>query len=394
MGLRDRLRGPAQLVVLAASYAAARPRDALPAARIALEVGLRVRRAPVLRSRPDLLVGAGDITEIASLVSDTHVTVGALPPAELELDPGQWPWAVPPTGHEVARGLERVLAHIARHAPRTVLWCGDEVDSGAADEWQRFRALAEAVPHVVHHLVPGNHDINFNLPFVMDHDLARRTARIGAFECHAPALASYPITDTIIGDAGPVTIVLLDSCRHPSTHVLSNAIGRFGDDQLAALARILGATRGPVLCVAHHHVWRDARFLQPDAWFNCAVDADALAAVLGAYRRRDRANQVLVCHGHRHCLTAGEIGDRDAPISVVGMPSTTLGDKAATGRLDGLLRYLVAGLARDGTWRVSVRQVGPLIEESRMPSAVSPATPPDASLRAYALVGDDAALRR
>jgi hypothetical protein len=220
-------------------------------------------------------------------------------------------------------------------------------------------------------MVPGNHDINFNRPFIADHDLARRAARVGAFETHGTELARFPLVDTIVGDAGPATIILLDSCRHPSTHLLSNAIGRFGDDQLARLQAILTGVRGPVVCVAHHHVWRDARFSQPEAWFNTAVDADKLATILVAYRRRS---------------TAGEIGDRDAPIAVVGLPSTTLGDKAATGQLDGILRYAIAGLARDGGgWRVAIREVGPLVTEPRVPTTAAPSTPPDASTRAYAL---------
>ncbi len=386
MGLFDRLRGPASLLAMSAWYVAARPRAALPAARIALQVGMRVRRAPILRTRPALLVDPEELTEVCSLVSDTHIVANRKTLAELVLDPGQWPWTQLPSADEISRGLARVLEHLARHAPRTVVWCGDEVDTGADAEWTRLRAIASSVPHLVHHMVPGNHDINFNRPFIADHDLARRAARVGAFETHGTELARFPIVDTIVGDAGPATVILLDSCRHRSTHLLSNAIGRFGEEQLALLDARLATTTGPVLVVAHHHVWRDARFSQPEAWFNTAVDADRLAAILGAYRRRARTNHVLVCHGHRHALTAGEIGDRDAPIMVVGLPSTTLGDKAATGRLDGILRYAIAGLARDGSgWRVAIREVGPLVTEARIRTTASPSTPPDASTRAYAL---------
>ncbi len=386
MAIYDRLRGPASLLALATWYVAGRPRAALPGARVALEVGWRVRRAPILRSRPSLLVDPDQLTEVCSLVSDTHVVGAHKTLAELVLDPGQWPWTELPSSAEISGGLARVLAHVARHAPRTVIWCGDEVDTGTDAEWAQLRSIASGVPHLVHHMVPGNHDINFNRPFVADHDLTLRAARVGAFETHGNELAAFPRIDTIVGDAGPATIILLDSCRHPSTHLLSNAIGRFGDDQLARLDHQLSTVRGPILVVAHHHVWRDARFRQPDAWFNTAVDADRLTALLVAYRRRGPANHVMVCHGHRHALTAGEIGDHDAPIGVVGLPSTTLGDKAATGRLDGILRYAIAGLARDGSgWRVAMRDVGSLVTESRTPTRTSPSIPPDASLRAYAL---------
>lgn len=387
MALLDRLRGPASLLALATWYVAGRPRAALPGVRIALAVGRQVRRAPILRSRPSLLVQPDELSEVCSLVSDTHVVADRRTLAELVLDPGQWPWTMLPTCDEIARGLSRVLEHVARHAPRTVVWCGDEVDTGADSEWTRLRSIASSIPHLVHHMVPGNHDINFNRPFIADHDLTLRSARVGAFEAQGTELARFPVVDTIVGDAGTATIILLDSCQHPSTHLLSNAIGRFGDPQLARLAQRLTTASGPVMIVAHHHVWRDARFGQPEAWFNTAVDADKLAAVLVAYRRRSPSNHVLVCHGHRHALTAGEIGDHDAPIAVVGLPSTTLGDKAATGRLDGILRYAVAGLARDGSgWRVAIREVGPLVTEPRVANRGAPSTPPDASLRAYALL--------
>ena len=66
----------------------------------------------------------------------------------------------------------------------------------------------------------------------------------------------------------------------------------------------------------------------------------------------------MICHGHRHALTTGFIGDG---IAVVGLPSSTLGDKANTGILDGIMRYGIAGLRRDRTWAVAVREVGPLM---------------------------------
>jgi hypothetical protein len=360
VALRDRLRGPASLLALSASYVARRPGRALPALRVAVEVGIRVRRAPILAPRPGLLVTPDELVEVCSLVSDTHLVAPGHAPVELVHDRLQWPSGRLPDGDQLVAGVCRVLAEIVRHAPRTVVWCGDEVDTGAPEEWQRLRDAMEAVPHLTHWMVPGNHDINFNRPFAPDYDLVRRAERERTYRGYASRVEDFPIHDTIVGDAGPVTIVLLDSCRHRSTHVLSNAIGRFGDAQLAALERVLAHTSGPVLCVAHHHVWRDERFVQPDAWYETAVDSDHLARILFAYRRRATANHVLVCHGHRHVLTAGVIADGDAEIAIVGLPSTTLGDKARTGKLDGILRYGIAGLRRDGSWGVALREAGPL----------------------------------
>lgn len=365
MAARDRFRGPVSLVALSASYVLRRPAAAIPAARIAFQVGMRARAAPVLRPDRDLFVQPDDIVPVCSLVSDTHVVAPRKSPCELDHEPWQWTWGPLPTSDELTMGVRRVLEHLGRHAPRTVVWCGDEVDTGDPVEWRRWQSAVDAVPGLAHRLVPGNHDICFNRPFDEDYDLARRALRERAYQHYAGSLGDFPIVDTVVGDAGPVTIVLLDSCRHRSTHVLSNAIGYFGDEQLDELDRLLRDVRGPVLCVAHHHVWRDQTFMQPDDWYNIAVDADRLAAILGRYRRRDARNQVLICHGHRHDSTAGWVGDPSAPIAIIGLPSSTLGDKRGTGILDGMMRYGIAGLRRDGTWGVALREVGPLVDRSR-----------------------------
>ncbi len=394
MALQDRLRGPASLVALSASYVAGAGtarglgqsvRRAALGAAVAIQIGRQVRNAPVLRSQPGLIVRADEVAPVCTLLSDTHVLAPGRIPCELEADPGQWPWREVPTSQVVATGLARVLAHAARHAPHTVIWCGDEVDTGELAEWQQWREIVDSVPRLMHRLVPGNHDVCFNRPFDADYDLARRAGRENAYQAYAGRLADFPIVDSLITDVGPVTLILLDSCRHRSTHILSNAVGRFGEEQLGELTRILDAVTGPVLCISHHHVWRDARFLQPEAWYNTVVDADCLIAILGRYRRRGGRNHVMVCHGHRHALTAGVVGEPDAPISVVGLPSTIFGDKSVTGMLDGVLRYGVAGLRSDGTWAVALQAVGTLVEAGA-PSRARPANPPGAAVRALSVI--------
>ncbi|HEY4176395.1 MAG TPA: metallophosphoesterase [Kofleriaceae bacterium] len=382
MSLLDRLRGPASLVTLTASYMRrASLREIATGARIAVEIGRRVRHAPILRPNRELLARPDDLAPVCTLVSDTHLCVDGSVPVELPLDPGQWPYHELPSAAEIADGLRRILAHIRVHAAHTVLWCGDEVDSGDAAEWASWRSVVESVPGLAHRLVPGNHDICFNRPFDEDSTLARRAVRERAYQEHAGRLADFPIVDTIITDVGPANVVLLDSCRHRSTHVLSNAVGKCGDDQLDELARLLSTMQGPLLVVMHHHPWRDESFLEPDAWYNTAVDADRLTALLGAYRRRGRANQVMVCHGHRHAMTAGNVGHPSGEIAIVGLPSSTLGDKSVTGQLDARLRYGVAGLRRDGSWGLALHDVGPLVQPRKL-NQHSPSLPPGPSLRA------------
>jgi len=402
VAFHDHLRAPASLLALSASYVVGRSAGdvagerglrkvgasvgrAASGAAAAFRIGRQVRNAPVLRALPSLIAAPAELTPVCTLISDTHVVAPGHTPCELEHEPGQWPWRQAPSSAAVAEGLVRVLEHARQHGPHTVIWCGDEVDTGDPAEWRQWRAIVDAVPRLMHRVVPGNHDICFNRPYDADYTLARRATRENAYQDHAGRLADFPVVDTLITDAGPVTLVLLDSCRHRSTHILSNAVGKFGDDQLGELERILAHVNGPALCISHHHVWRDASFLQPEAWYNTVVDADRLAAILGGYRRRAPRNQVLVCHGHRHALTAGLIGDGDAPIAVVGLPSTTLGDKSITGMLDGVLRYGVAGLRADGSWAVALHQAGALVAAGE-PSLSPPATPPSAALRALSVI--------
>jgi hypothetical protein len=370
-----------QLVTLAGSYVLRRPAGAVAGmppllawsavpgaiawsaalattgAIAAAKIGVRVRRAPILRPSADIFGSLAGLAPVCSLVSDTHLVAPGRTLCELEEDPAQWPRGELPTRHSLVRGLRRVLRHIANHAPATVVWCGDEVDSGADAEWSAWREVTESVPGLAHRLLPGNHDISFNRPFDHDHALTHRGLRERAFDDHAGTLARFPLFDTIVTERGAVTIVLLDSCRHRSTHVLSNAVGQFETAQLADLARGLDHVRGPLLVATHHHVWRDKHFLQPDAWYETAIDADELIAILGAYRRRAAANHVVVVHGHRHIMGAGVVGEPGAEIQIIAMPSTTLGEKSG-GRLDAKLRYAVAGLREDGTWGIAIQEVG------------------------------------
>jgi len=350
----------------------------------AIRIGHRVRSAPILHPHRGLVVPPGQIAPLCSLISDTHVTACGAPPCELVLDAGQWPFRDVPITGDLARGLGELLAHIRDHAPRTVIWCGDEVDTGSPDEWAEWRSVIARVPELAHRLVPGNHDVCFNPPFDEDYALARRAERERAFQAHGDRLADYPVVDTIVSDHGAATVILLDSCKHRSTHVLSNAIGLYGEIQLGEIERVLESLRGPVLVISHHHVWRDARFLSPDEWYNTAVDADQLARILLAYRARGPRNRVLVCHGHRHATTTGTITDGRHAIDVAGLPSSLLGDKSRDGILDGIVRYTVAGLRPDGTWGISLIAVSRLVapEVAKRPTPRYPPGPAMVALSA------------
>jgi hypothetical protein len=92
-------------------------------------------------------------------------------------------------------------------------------------------------------------------------------------------------------------------------------------------------------------------------------------------------------------LTAGVVGDADAPVAVVGLPSTTLGDKSISGMLDGVLRYGVAGLRSDGSWGVGLRRVGRVVAAGER-SMARPSIPPSASVRALSVISEVPDARR
>ena len=52
-----------------------------------------------------------------------------------------------------------------------------------------------------------------------------------------------------------------------------------------------------------------------------------------------------------------------------------------------MLRYAVAGLRGDGSWAVALRPVGQLAQPG-VPQRARPATPPDAALRALAVIDE------
>src|SRR5262245_57108820 len=105
----QRLREPAKLLALTASYVVRRPSGAFTAAQIAWRIGRAVRNAPILRPDRSVLAEPDELVPVVSLVSDTHVVANGRTPCELELYPEQWPWPVAPAREHLVDGVRRVL---------------------------------------------------------------------------------------------------------------------------------------------------------------------------------------------------------------------------------------------------------------------------------------------
>ena len=83
--------------------------------------------------------------------------------------------------------------------------------------------------------------------------------------------------------------------------------------------------------------------------FKVALDGHRLFRMLQIYSHQTK-QEVLVIHGHQHETYCQRIGD----VLVYGHPSSTLGECASTGGLDGKMRYAEICLTPDNHFSVQV----------------------------------------
>lgn len=139
---------------------------------------------------------------------------------------------------------------------------------------------------------------------------------------HAFMHALFPCVVEVPGTR--LQVVVLDS-NVISDNITTNALGRIGDEQLAALAKVidlLEAEGTPFVIAMHHHVALPTR---RRAGFRDAFENRVLACEDGAFLiahlsgSRDR----VVFHGHRHVRYEQSVGEH---VHIISAPSTTLGN--------------------------------------------------------------------
>lgn len=316
------------------------------------------------------------------LVQITDLHVAEKIPYELQVDPEAFTEGESlPGGHSLDSRLTTVLRATEDFAADAIALTGDITDSGSQNEWKRFIEIWDSVfPESAAKLVamvPGNHDISFNVGECPDPEGTTKTWKERRFldaEAHVSGrdrserkIEDYPFFDTIAFDGEHINVLTLNSCRYDSHFILSNAIGKIGQHQLNSLSGRLQSIVGPLVVLVHHHIaLQNGRLsiLRPlqsaQELLKLPVDARELMALLTEYAK---LHPVLVLHGHQHenlrfCID-GESGGR---LHVFGLASSTLGCvqfETAINRhaLDGKLRVGLIEFTRESGWRAEARVV-------------------------------------
>ena len=178
------------------------------------------------------------------------------------------------------RGAARLVAAVGHlntlpNRPDAVLLSGDLVDTGAAEEYEHFRAAISAL-QIPFYLQPGNHD--------------SRDALRTAFPEHdyLPRRGFLQFTVKI----GALRLVCLD------THIPGEPGGRLDPDRLKWLDDTLARHSDEAVIVSMHHPPFRTGLARMDLM---GLDgADELAKVL---RRYDNVERVVAGHVHRYVQT-------------------------------------------------------------------------------------------
>jgi predicted phosphodiesterase len=225
------------------------------------------------------------------------------------------------------QAFRRILCSPAVRGSHLVVVTGDVTDQGSERAWRRFRtALADAELDHKTLVVLGNHDVcglgaRLGTPTQLKRDDLRR-ARGGLILCGQPS--KYPWARQV---EQRIVIFGLNSNNSGNLTPVTNALGRLGYHQLAALAGLLHRHQHvPIKIVALHHspnipARRTAlrRGDQPvgmvTRWLHQMPQEDRRALRLLCLAHRVR----LVLHGHLHAAEDRLVNG----IRIIGAPAAT-----------------------------------------------------------------------
>ena len=231
-----------------------------------------------------------------------------------------------------------------------VLLLGDETDTGRKKEWQAVLGLLRDNKGIV---IPGNHDLAFQTPF-----LSRRRR---CFNFYDQVISKYYLHRVVLDGTGKTVdalytkylgqiypdlrrhlidifpmimhnddekvIVALNSCTDHGIDMLTNGMGRLGEEQIGRLQNLLVQQYfNKILIIAlHHHVVMTAEIRE------MMLGENTTSLQLKALKLKDASTfwamikqlephfkKIVILHGHLHKYF--EV--HDGNVSIYSVPST------------------------------------------------------------------------
>jgi 3',5'-cyclic AMP phosphodiesterase CpdA len=259
--------------------------------------------------------------------------------------------------------LDAVTHDLHSTKPDHVAITGDLVNIALPAEFVHARRWLETLGQPADvSVVPGNHDAYVTGAGV-HRDLHWRPYMLGDGAPATPSADEKPVAGPwgsipfpYVRRRGPVALVGV-STAVPTAPFM--AIGKMGEQQIAAVARILDELRveGLFRIILIHHP------PVPAAGHKCLVDAVAFQRAVA------EAGAELIIHGHDHVHSQITIGGKGNHVPVIGVPSASASVKAKQ-RAGAYNLYLVGG--RPGGWSCEVvsrglRPSGAVAELNRYP---------------------------
>lgn len=285
-----------------------------------------------------------DSTIIAH-ISDPHLTpLAGLSPRHLNLKRalGLLNWHKSRSRVHRVEILDRLVADMRTLHPHHIAVTGDLCNIGLPSEYHAARKWLDGIgPPQSVSVVPGNHDIYTRMPrypgvelwrdFMCSDDFGLGVAGAGG------TARGFPFVRRI----GCVVLIGVNSAVETRPFV---AAGRIGEEQLAALDRVLGelAECGAARVVLIHHPPLPGQAPQ----LRALRDANAMQTVL------QQRGAELVLHGHNHRDTLVWCAGPKGAIPVVGIASGSAGHRHKD---EPLARYnLVRVRPGDDGWVIEV----------------------------------------
>lgn len=281
---------------------------------------------------------------VAVQLSDLHITSKDHAPFELVGSP------VAPTSPELRKRLSHILDLVRMQSPVVILFSGDLTDSGHVDEWEALReSIANSKVDLEKCLgIPGNHDVQILIRHAEDGNRFASARSNPSFlkrqnDCYAQLSRTFPknpirfpTMSTIEEGEISFDLICMDSCRYESNWLLSNSVGRIGNEQFAELKVLLQQSERPKLVILHHHVgWYESMRRDSRDALMCTLDGKELLELLAEHSSKSRA-PCLVLHGHKHMSLSGKYQSKAGVVYVQGCPSSTLGScESPNSQVDG-----------------------------------------------------------